>query len=139
MSNIKTYTGTKVVLAEPMNRADYNTYRGWEVPADEDPKDEGYLVEYQDGGKANMPDRKGYVSWSPKVVFERTYTEVSGDFKDRVRAEQADLQGKTIKLTEFVGGDIYAGLYYFEQELLTRQLGAMQTYLAALNSRIALF
>ncbi len=72
MSNA-TYIGTKVVIAEPMTRQAYNDYRGWSLPADENGDDEGYLVEYTDGGQANMPDRKGYVSWSPKDVFERTY------------------------------------------------------------------
>lgn len=75
----QTYTGTKTVRAVPMTRGDYNAYRGWEVPADEDPNDEGYLVEYTDGGKANMPDRAGYVSWSPKDVFERAYRRSSAD------------------------------------------------------------
>jgi hypothetical protein len=70
---MKVYTGTKTVIAESMTRAAYNAYRGWKLPADEDGNDEGYLVEYTDGGKANMPDRAGYVSWSPKDVFERSY------------------------------------------------------------------
>lgn len=72
---MKVYTGTKTVIAELMTRAAYNAYRGWKLPADEDGDDEGYLVEYTDGGKANMPDRAGYVSWSPKDVFERAYHE----------------------------------------------------------------
>jgi hypothetical protein len=67
------YIGTKVVHAEPMTRLEYNAYRGWTMPANEDGADAGYLVEYRDGGKANMPDRKGYVSWSPAEVFERSY------------------------------------------------------------------
>lgn len=29
-----------------MTRGDYNNYRGWTIPKDEDPKDEGYLVKY---------------------------------------------------------------------------------------------
>lgn len=70
---MKPYIGTKRVNAKPMNRADYNALRGWEVPADEDPADDGYLVEYLDGGKANHPEFKGYISWSPKDVFERAY------------------------------------------------------------------
>ena len=28
----KTYEGTKRVHAHPMNRGDYNAYRGWEAP-----------------------------------------------------------------------------------------------------------
>lgn len=60
-------------MAKPMTRYEYNTYRGWTVPADEDGADEGYLVEYVDGGQANHAAHKGYVSWSPAAVFERSY------------------------------------------------------------------
>lgn len=71
---MKQYIGTKLVNAKPMTRQEYNDLRGWTVPSDENPNDEGYLVEYVDGGKANHPDFAGYISWSPKDVFERAYT-----------------------------------------------------------------
>ena len=74
---MKHYIGTKQVSAKPMSRADYNTLRGWELPADENGNDEGYLVEYQNGGQANHPDFKGYISWSPKEVFDCAYREVT--------------------------------------------------------------
>ena len=67
---MKTYIGTKVIDAEPMTRGEYNKYRGWQIPADENPDDEGYRVVYPDG----------YVSWSPKSVFEEAYREI-GDRK----------------------------------------------------------
>ena len=67
------YEGTKIVQATPMNRLEYNQYRGWDLPADENGDDEGYLVEYLDGGKGNHPAHLGYISWSPKEVFERAY------------------------------------------------------------------
>jgi hypothetical protein len=70
---MKRYIGTKVVLASPINREAYNRLRGWEVPADEDGADEGYLVQYLDGGKPNHPNYPGYVSWSPKEQFENAY------------------------------------------------------------------
>lgn len=73
---MKKYEGTKQLFAKPMNKAEYCAYRGWEVPADEDPNESGYLVEYTDGGKANHPDHEGYISWSPADVFERTYHEI---------------------------------------------------------------
>lgn len=66
------YIGTKVVRARPMSRQAYNDLRGWQVPDDENPADEGYLVEYE-GSESNHPDFKGYISWSPKKVFEGTY------------------------------------------------------------------
>ena len=48
------------VEAEPMTRGDYNTFRGWTIPANENPDDAGYKVTYPDG----------YVSWCPKAKFE---------------------------------------------------------------------
>ena len=87
----KTYEGTKRVHARPMNRGEYNAYRGCEVPADENPADDGYLVEYLDGGKSNHPDHAGYISWSPKDVFERAYCEVGQgmSFGDALKALKA--------------------------------------------------
>lgn len=82
------YTGTKIVLAKPMNRLEYNQYRGWEVPADENPQDEGYLVEYVDGGKSNHEKHDGYISWSPKDVFERAYNLVDGDGSPMLSVDQ---------------------------------------------------
>jgi len=45
---------------------------------DYQPENEGYLVEYQDGGKPNHPDFAGYISWSPKDVFEKAYRPTAG-------------------------------------------------------------
>jgi len=72
------YLGTKLINAEPMSRAAYNDFRGWELPADEDGTDEGYLVEYVDGGKPNTLAYTGYVSWSPKEQFEAAYRRTDG-------------------------------------------------------------
>lgn len=62
---MKTYIGTKIIQAEPMTRGEYNKYKGWITPADEDPGDEGYRVVYQDD----------YISWSPKEAFDGAYRE----------------------------------------------------------------
>ena len=84
------YIGTKIINATAMNRADYNTLRGWQLPADENGEDAGYLVEYVDGGKANHPDYDGYVSWSPEDVFNRAYRTASGmTFGDAIAALKA--------------------------------------------------
>lgn len=81
------YIGTKMIRAFAMTRLAYNELRGWELPADEDGADEGYLVEYLDGGKANHPDYAGYISWSPKDVFEKAYKPTTGmDFGMAVSA-----------------------------------------------------
>ena len=75
---MKQYIGTKIINASPMTRQDYNNLRGWAVPDDENPLDDGYLVEYTDGGTPNVAGFAGYVSWSPKAQFEGAYRKTSG-------------------------------------------------------------
>jgi hypothetical protein len=75
---MKTFIGTKTIKATPMTRGHYNAYRGWELPANENGAESGYLVEYTDGGKPNHPGHEGYISWSPKEQFERAYRETTG-------------------------------------------------------------
>lgn len=72
------YIGTKQVNALAMNRGEYNAFRGWQLPDDEDGSDAGYLVEYLDGGKPNTPHYAGYVSWSPKAQFDAAYRPTDG-------------------------------------------------------------
>ena len=67
------YIGTKSLSAVVLTRGEYNDYRGWEIPSDEDPSEQGYLVEYADGGKPNDERHKGYISWSPACVFKDAY------------------------------------------------------------------
>ena len=87
---MKMFIGTKMILARPMGRGEYNTYRGWQIPLDENPADEGFLVEYVDGGASNHPGHAGYISWSPKDVFERAYRLSSGlDFGGALEALKA--------------------------------------------------
>lgn len=68
------FYGTKKIAAKPMTRLEYNTFRGWDLPDNENGSDEGYLVEYLDGGKPNVEGFAGYISWSPKEQFENAYT-----------------------------------------------------------------
>lgn len=63
---MKSYIGCKLIKAVPITLRDYNKYRGWDMPKDEDPETQGYLVHYSDD----------YCSWSPKDVFEKSYLEV---------------------------------------------------------------
>lgn len=67
------FIGVKLINAKEMTRLEYNQLRGWALLEDENGEDDGYLVEYIDGGKANHTDFAGYISWSPKDVFERAY------------------------------------------------------------------
>ena len=57
-----------------MTRQAYNDLRGWDLPADEDGADDGYLTEDINGDK-NTPQFKGYVSWTPKAMFDEQFYE----------------------------------------------------------------
>lgn len=138
------YVGTKQVIGLPMTRQAYNDYRGWQLPANENGADEGYLVEYVDGGPANDPRHVGYISWSPKDVFEGSYLPI-GDVgslpphQQRVVAEKAQLDDKLSKLRAFMAREIFKTLPELEQERLSIQANAMEVYSFVLGERIAAF
>lgn len=104
------YEGTKRLHATPMTRGEYNAYRGWENPAGENPFDAGYLVEYQDGGKANDSRHAGYISWSPADVFERTYKPVSAVGMTFGQAIDAIKSGQRIARTGWNGKGMFVYL-----------------------------
>jgi hypothetical protein len=60
------YIGFKIIEAEPMTYGDFKCYE----------KKESYdpAKEYEKGYKVSYPD--GYVSWSPKEVFEKAYMKI---------------------------------------------------------------
>lgn len=64
------------VQAKGMTRGEYNTFRGWELPKDEDGTDAGYLIvdlNTPPNVSLNHPDYDGHVSWVPEKVFENTF------------------------------------------------------------------
>lgn len=95
------YIGTKLINAVAMTRAEYNIFRGWQLPDDENGDDAGYLVEYLDGGKPNTQQYAGYVSWSPKEQFDKAYRLTDGmTFGLALEALQ---QGKRVARTGWNG------------------------------------
>jgi hypothetical protein len=147
------YTGVKEILAKPMNRKEYNDYRGWDLPADENGYDEGFLVEYvqsETSPNVNHPAHKGYISWSPKDVFKESYikTNISLSLKGkeyephqtRVLNELDELKSKVTALENFVEtGFFKERLDSEEQQRLKQQLIVMQTYESILIQRINQF
>jgi len=140
---VATYVGTKVVRAAPMSRQSYNDLRGWIVPVGENPEDEGYLVEYVDGGQPNVPEFTGYISWSPKNVFERAYSfsavpEPKKQLSrvERMQAEWSELDGNVQRLTAFLGTDFFKSLPREEQSDLTEQHMHMKDYRWFLGKRL---
>lgn len=72
-AHMKRYVGTRYIKATPMDRQEYCHLRGWAVPVDESPEDEGYLIEYEHGSKGNVPGFEGYISWMVKDAFDGMY------------------------------------------------------------------
>ena len=70
MSQLKYYQSVKRVHARSMTRGEYNLYRGWVIPANENPNEAGYLVIY------NKDTPHHYESWSPKHIFDQGYFEL---------------------------------------------------------------
>src|SRR3954470_20170239 len=117
------YQGTKTLKATPMRKAEYCLLRGWAVPADEDPAEQGFTVEYQDGGKPNVAGFAGYVSWSPADVFERAYRPC-GSYLDRLMIELVEVYQRIAKLADFIGSSTFDGLDTVKQGLMRSQLQA---------------
>ena len=57
-----TITLQREVIAQAMTRLEYNTFRGWTLPNDENGADEGYKLTTIDGS---------HISWSPKSVVDK--------------------------------------------------------------------
>lgn len=62
---LEPYIGSKIIQACPMTLTDYNATYNKVVPATQG--EDGYVVFYPDG----------YISWSPKTVFEEAYRKLN--------------------------------------------------------------
>lgn len=142
-NNMHTIIGTKMILAKAMNRREYNEYRGWLMPANEDGSEEGYLVEYMDG-PSNHDNHTGYISWSPKKQFDAAYLDlglIDGRLphQQRVIGEHAQLKAKCDALSNFFDTAHFLALHGSEQSLMRLQYQYMSQYLAILGKRIENF
>lgn len=71
MEKLKKYIGVKLVSAYPMDRGQYNKYRGWKIPSNEDPTNNGYLITYS----------SGYQTWISENEFKLNYLELDDNDK----------------------------------------------------------
>ena len=131
------FTCKKTVRAVPMNRKDYHDLRGWSVPSDENPDDEGYLVEYEPDRHSNVEGFDGYISWYPKDIFEKGY-KLSETFTDRLKIEMEDLEEKCQKLEDFLSSSKSESLEEIHKNLLRIQLSAMVAYYGTVRTRFEL-
>lgn len=79
------------VQAQLMTRGAYNEFRGWEVPADENANDAGYLV---------LGDTAHW-SWYPSEIFEALYG-VSDTPKQHVGLELTARKAELDALEQFI-------------------------------------
>lgn len=79
MGGMKTFIGVKMVDAKAMSLGDYNDFKGWDIPVDQDPETKGYLVKYSDD----------YFSWCPEENFENQNVLVVGD-NNKVHIEDVE-------------------------------------------------
>lgn len=138
---MRKYVGTKIIEAKEMNRGDYNKYRGWTIPENENPNDGGYLVRYSDG----------YESWSPKKQFDEAYREYdesklqstavlmqSFDYKERFIAEYKQLviryRGLVRMINQWDKGELSFNPTC-PRSTYNSQLKAMSDYMAVLKAR----
>lgn len=138
---MKKYIGTKIIEAKKMDRDEYNKYRGWPMPVNEDPLANGYLVKYSDG----------YESWCPKKQFDEAYREYdesklpstaalmqSFDYKERFIAEYKQLviryRGLVRMLNQWDKGELSFNPTC-PRSTYNSQLKAMSDYITVLEAR----
>ena len=97
MNDAMKFVRCHVVEAKPMTRGDYNKYRGWEMPANENANDKGYLVIYPDG----------YESWCTKAAFEKAGRSIPNGLPFGYAIMQCLYNGKRIKRKGWNGIDQY--------------------------------
>lgn len=122
---MKQYIGTKIVKAMPMTMTKAQKMLGREIKPTTVEED-GYLVEYKDG----------YMSWSPKSVFEEAYKPFES-FMDRLRIEYNELNDKLGKLnTALQKDDFREKVGDYQYQLMIQQKVGMGIYLSSLEARI---
>jgi len=76
---MKTYVGTKIIQAEPMDKDKFESMYNHRMPEDIAPQDcarPGYYVQYPDG----------YKSWSPAETFRTAYREITNEERSLIDA-----------------------------------------------------
>ena len=118
---MKQYIGTKTIQACPMT-----SLKAEEMPERKlsDVEEDGYLVKYEDG----------YLSWSPKEVFEKTY-KIAETPEDRIAIEHSDLNEKQNRLIKFTQSEGFNNLPKSTQAMLLGQMDIMSSYIHVLAHR----
>lgn len=119
------------VQAKEMTRLEYNQYRGWQIPENENPEDKGYMVINPNISERNVAGVDGYVSWLPEKAFAEVY-EAEPQTWQGLLLEYRQLQERTEKLYQFLS----ANPEHEAAEILSGQYHLMRQYLDVLKYRV---
>lgn len=100
------YIGVKMVMAVAMTRGAFIDHTHQSKLNQGTREDEGYLVEYLDGGKPNYPDKHdNFISWCPKEQFENANRPADG--MTFGMAVEAMKQGQRVARAGWNGKDMW--------------------------------
>lgn len=68
--NPQQYVEVKLTEAQEMTLGEYNNFRGWTIPEDENPDKSGYIV---------IDKTNNHLTWQPKEVFEKYNLKLNGE------------------------------------------------------------
>lgn len=123
-NQLKQYTGTKTVKARPMTMGEAyecKLLKEGRRPSECETDKAGYLVEYEDG----------YLSWSPKDVFEAAY-KPSETFLERLDNECDEIGARYDKAKDFINSDRFDNLSPIAKLLLAAQSATQREYICLL-------
>ena len=139
LEGVQRYTTHTPVWAAPMKLGDYAKLRSVELPPEESPDADGFLVE-QVGTEPNVVGFGGSIVWMVKEYFETKF-EVSdilrqSAFGEKMLGELSELHERTQRLETFLKSEKFSELPTAEQLDMTQQLKAMQDYVWFLSRRV---
>lgn len=132
-SSLQRFIGTKEIKACPMNWGEYCALRGWEVREDRDPKELGYLVEYQNDSDSNVEGFDGYISWSPAKPFDEAYMLAENNYH-LIRIKIKNTQEEIARLEKRLkkSKELFK-VFSVKDKLVRLQLQTLKVYLQALD------
>lgn len=127
-NQLKQYTGTKTVKARPMTMGEAyecKLLKEGVRPSECETDKAGFLVEYEDG----------YLSWSPKDVFDAAY-KPSETFLERLDNECDEIGARYNKAKDFINSDRFDNLSPIAKLLLMAQSATQREYICLLIDMI---
>jgi len=122
------FIGHIAIVATAMNRAAYNEYRGWDLPANENGLDLGQLVKYE---------ATGHETWMLQSDFDLLF-KPADTFLDRLEDEKAELDKKLEGLSTTLNVVSKPSFISDQQWIfMSRQQFNMRMYSQILENRIS--